>query len=179
MKRKRLLDRDRYQVYIKYGGRCAYCGQPITYKEMQVEHREPLSLGGADSPENYMPSCRTCNHYKHTLTVEEFRKQIGLLTGRLRERVYIYKLALRHGRISERSSAVSFYFERVPEYADIEEHQTAEQHQQLKTLHETLDGVLGHEPADSGSEAEDDIWALANSLKEALDDFFEEVTHDN
>ena len=179
MKRKRLPDRDRYQVYTKYGGRCAYCGQPITYKEMQVEHKEPLALGGADSTENYMPSCRTCNHYKHTLTVEEFRKQIGLLTGRLRERVYIYKLALRHGRISERTSDASFYFERVQEYADNEEHQKAEQYRHLKTRHETLGGVLDHEPADSGDEVEDDVWARANSLKEALDDFFKEDANDN
>ena len=179
MKRKRLLERDRYQIYTKYGGRCAYCGKTITYKEMQVEHKEPLALGGADSPENYMPSCHTCNHYKHTLTVEEFRKQLGLLTGRLRERVYIYKLALQHGIIRESESAVSFYFERVSEYPEIEECMEVEQRQQLKTLHETLDGVLRHEPADSGSEAEDNIWNQAGYLFELLNDFFEEATHDN
>ncbi len=111
MERKRIPDRDRREIYEKYGGRCAYCGQPIPYKKMQVDHRKPLARGGADDMGNYMPSCRACNHYKHTLTVEEFREQIGLLTGRLRERVYIYKLALRHGRISENPGPVKFYFE--------------------------------------------------------------------
>lgn len=62
---------------------------------------------------NYMPACPKCNHYKHTLTFDDFREQIGLLTGRLRERVYIYKLALRHGRISESSEPVIFYFEQL------------------------------------------------------------------
>lgn len=115
MQRKRLLKRERYKVYSKYGGRCAYCGQSIAYKEMQVDHLEPLARGGADREENYMPACRICNHYKHTLTVEEFREQIGLLTGRLREREYIYKLALKHGRISENPAPVKFYFEQEEE----------------------------------------------------------------
>ncbi|WP_347293106.1 HNH endonuclease signature motif containing protein, partial [uncultured Alistipes sp.] len=79
MKRKPISTAERKRVYEKFGGKCAYCGQPITYKEMQVEHMEPLALGGADSMENYMPACRICNHYKHTLTVEKFREQIGLL----------------------------------------------------------------------------------------------------
>lgn len=179
MKRRRISGADRRKVYDKYGGRCAYCGKPITYKEMQVEHMEPLALGGADGPENYMPSCRICNHYKHTLTVEEFRKQIGLLTGRLRERVYIYKLALRHGRIAESSSAVSFYFEQVRECPDIEERLKVEQHQKLKALREALDDTLYHEPAESGDEEEDYIWKQANALKDALDGFFEEAGHDN
>ena len=112
MKRRKIIDRERYKIYAKYSGRCAYCGQPIAYKDMQGDHREPLAKGGADSEENYMPACRTCNHYKHTLTLEEFRREIGLLPGRLRERVYIYNLALRHGRISENDGPVTFYFER-------------------------------------------------------------------
>jgi len=112
MERRKIPKKERQRVYEKFGGRCAYCGQPITYKEMQVEHMKPLARGGVDSEENYMPACRICNYYKHTLTLEEFRKQIGLLTGRLKERVYIYKLALRHGRITENDTPVTFYFER-------------------------------------------------------------------
>ena len=112
MERRKIPSRERYQIYAKYNGRCAYCGQPITYKEMQVDHREPLAKGGADTEENYMPACRMCNHYKHTLTVEDFRKQIGLLCDRLRARTYIYNLALRHGRIIENCDPVTFYFEK-------------------------------------------------------------------
>lgn len=87
--------------------------EPIPFKGMHVDHLIPLARGGADSDDNYMPACPTCNHYKHTLTLDDFREQIGLLTGRLRERVYIYKLALRHGRISESSEPVIFYFEQL------------------------------------------------------------------
>lgn len=111
MKRKSIPTKVRKRVYEKYGGRCAYCGEPIEYKEMQLDHMEPLAKGGADNEANYMPACRTCNHYKSTLTVEQFREQIGLLTKRLTERVYIYKLALRHGCITENNAPIVFYFE--------------------------------------------------------------------
>ncbi|WP_295761104.1 hypothetical protein [uncultured Oscillibacter sp.] len=69
-----------------------------------------------------------------------------------------------------------FYIEpeMLPGHQTTEERLEAEQHQKLKELRAKLGDVLYHEPADSGSEAEDDIWARANSLKEALDDFFEE-----
>ena len=115
MKRKAISKAERQKVYSKYGGHCAYCGQLIAYREMQVEHKIPFARGGTDCMENYLPSCRICNHYKHTLTIEEFRKQLELLTGRLRERVYIYKLALRHGRIVENETPVIFFFEREEE----------------------------------------------------------------
>lgn len=110
-KRNRIPEQDRRRIYSKYGGKCAYCGQVITYKEMQVDHKEPLARGGMDSAENYMPSCRTCNHYKRALSVDEFREQIGMLTKRLGDREYIYRLALRHGRIMENEAPVTFYFE--------------------------------------------------------------------
>lgn len=113
MKRKHISSRVRQKIWEKYGGKCAYCGEPIPFKGMHVDHLIPLARGGADSDDNYMPACPTCNHYKHTLTLDDFREQIGLLTGRLRERVYIYKLALRHGRISESSEPVIFYFEQL------------------------------------------------------------------
>ena len=115
MKRKPIPQKVRRRVYEKYGGRCAYCGQPIAYRDMQVEHLVPLAKGGADREENYMPSCHTCNHYKHTLTIEQFRAEIGRLTARLRERSYIYRLALRHGRIREATKPVRFYFEKEEE----------------------------------------------------------------
>lgn len=62
---------------------------------------------------------------------------------------------------------------------DAEERLRREQHGKLRELRARLDDVLYHEPADSGSEAEDSIWELANLLKGTLDDFFEEGDHDN
>ena len=54
----------RQKVYQKYDGHCAYCGRPIDYKDMQVDHIQAHILGGPDNLENYNPTCRQCNFYK-------------------------------------------------------------------------------------------------------------------
>lgn len=110
--RKRLSRATRERIYAMYGGRCAYCGKKITYKEMQVDHVQALHIGGANEAKNYRPACRMCNHYKSTMDVETFRYQLGLLPKRLEHNVYIYKLALRHGLITENPGPVTFLFER-------------------------------------------------------------------
>ena len=51
--------KTREAVYRKYGGRCAYCGRAIAYKDMQVDHFRPLRVwdevdGAADDISNLM-----------------------------------------------------------------------------------------------------------------------------
>lgn len=70
--RRRLSLEEREAVYSKMSGRCAYCGEPIAFGAMQVDHVVPLRKGGADTLDNMLPACRSCNHYKSTLTVEQF-----------------------------------------------------------------------------------------------------------
>lgn len=43
-----------------YGGKCAYCGGEAD----SVDHRIPLSRGGAHWPSNIVPCCRRCNSAK-------------------------------------------------------------------------------------------------------------------
>jgi 5-methylcytosine-specific restriction endonuclease McrA len=49
-------------ILDRYGHRCVYCGQ---YGRLVRDHRMPLALGGANSPENIVPACRSCNQRKH------------------------------------------------------------------------------------------------------------------
>lgn len=81
-KRKPLPKALRVRVYKKYAGRCAYCGKQIKYEDMQVDHRQPVYLGGDNSFTNLLPACRSCNFYKASYNVDEFRQQIGLITAR-------------------------------------------------------------------------------------------------
>lgn len=111
VKRRRLTKAQRLQVYEKYGGKCAYCGNHISLDEMQVDHIKPLALGGADDMSNLAPACRMCNFYKSTLTLEKFREQLGLLKVRL-EKDFTYRLALKYGLIRECNTPVGFFFER-------------------------------------------------------------------
>ena len=69
MKHKLIPKSIRLEVYEKCNHRCAYCGCELEYKDMQVDHLIALENGGKDSLENYMPSCRQCNFYKHTYDI--------------------------------------------------------------------------------------------------------------
>lgn len=112
-KRKPIPKAVRMQVYEKYDGRCAYCGCKLEYKDMQVDHINPLYWhNGEDSIENYNPACRMCNFYKSAYTVEKFREQIQTIRDRL-ERNFIYRLAKKYGVVKESTEPIRFYFEKV------------------------------------------------------------------
>ena len=57
-------------VWKKYGGRCAYCGREIAYKDMQVDHFLPLEPGRSMLCQEYferpwvMKNVTLCVQYK-------------------------------------------------------------------------------------------------------------------
>ena len=113
----------RIAVYNKYSGRCAYCGQKIEYKDMQVDHfipqeMEPVVIAGnfpgldnIDDIKNLMPACRTCNHYKRAHDLETFRRYIEEIPQKLRIN-YIYKVGVLYGNVIEDRKTIQFYFEK-------------------------------------------------------------------
>lgn len=103
---------DRQAVYNKFGGRCAYCGRDIAYKDMQVDHIKPKRSGGTDDMSNLFPACRICNHYKRDNRLETFRKWISEIPRKLGEREYIFKVGLAYGFWSDKERNVQFYFEK-------------------------------------------------------------------
>ena len=113
MTRKRLTNKERKRIFNKWNGHCAYCGCEIEFTEMQVDHLNPLHLGGEDTIWNMMPSCRSCNKYKHTLTLEKFREAIESWTDVLERGNTTYRNAVRYGQIQPTPTPVSFYFEHM------------------------------------------------------------------
>lgn len=111
-RRKSIPKKVRQKVYDKYDGHCAYCGKKLEYKDMQVDHIKSHYLEGSDEPENYNPSCRQCNFYKGTMSIEDFRVQLTKLRERL-QKVYIYRLSTAYGLIEEKENTIQFYFEKV------------------------------------------------------------------
>ena len=110
-KRAPISKQVREQVYNKYNGHCAYCGEAIEYKEMQVDHVvSKYWYNGVDDISNYMPACRQCNFYKSTLSLEDFRKRLETITDRLKNE-FIYKVALKYGLVEERKKPIKFFFE--------------------------------------------------------------------
>ena len=105
-------------IYRKYNGHCAYCGQKLP-KIWHIDHIEPLvrnPLTGEEKyphrnkNENCNPSCVSCNNYKHSMSLEEFREQISLFTERLNKDTK-YKIAKRFGLVEETNFKVKFFFE--------------------------------------------------------------------
>ena len=61
-------------LVASYDGKCAYRGE---VGPLQVDHRTPLSRGGANSIDNILPACRKCNTEKGQLTEAEFRARLA------------------------------------------------------------------------------------------------------
>lgn len=118
-KRKRFSPKLRGEVYEKCDGHCAYCGVEISISQMQIDHLIPLEFAevyeiqGIDlnSFENLMPSCRSCNNYKSSLTLEKFRAAIERWPDVLQRDNVTYRNAVRFGMIEPRPHRVTFYFE--------------------------------------------------------------------
>ena len=60
--------------------------------------------------ENYMPSCRRCNHYKRAHSLEVFRRMIEEIPTKLYRDNYIYKVGLDYNLIESKEHKIRFYF---------------------------------------------------------------------
>jgi 5-methylcytosine-specific restriction endonuclease McrA len=116
----------REEVYKKCDGHCGYCGEEITYKQMQVDHIKPLYRNdsvttlevwgverGTDDFDNLMPTCARCNRWKSTFSLEQFREQIGKQLERVNRDSAGYRMAKDYGLIVEKEIKVVFYFEKL------------------------------------------------------------------
>lgn len=114
-KRRSFSNAERESVYKKTGGRCAYCGKEITLSEMQVDHKTPLHNGGTNQDDNLLPACKSCNHYKSTLSIDKFRKALANIPNVLRRDKATFSIAERYGLIQVNYKEVQFYFETLEE----------------------------------------------------------------
>ena len=124
---------DRPLIYAKYNGRCAYCGEKITYKEMQIDHIIPqcdfvrhvqgrtfvpdfldhLTQYDVNHIDNLNPSCRICNKWKSFHSLEMFREELQNQIKRLNAYSANYRMAKRYGQITENKLPITFYFENI------------------------------------------------------------------
>ena len=106
----------REEVWNKYDKHCAYCGNVLLYKQMQVDHLVPKRLYHKNDKtknniENLMPSCRRCNHYKRCHSLEDFRNLLTTLHERIQKQ-YINKVGIDYGIINIIPFDGIFYFEK-------------------------------------------------------------------
>ncbi len=127
---------DRQAIKKMFGGRCAYCGEPLG-DEWHVDHVEPvkrqygdivkqadgsyryesaavMSVPERHKVENLFPSCVPCNIHKSASSVEGFRRvlQEHVSTLNKSNSYSIYRHAKRFGLVKETPKTIIFWFEK-------------------------------------------------------------------
>lgn len=62
------------KVYNKTGGLCYLCSEPVSFKDMTIDHVFPLCYGGTSALENLMPAHSKCNGLKRNKTLNQIMK---------------------------------------------------------------------------------------------------------
>ena len=132
-----MTPKTRELVWNKYGHRCAYCGKPLPYEKMQVDHVWPQHLSDRENQhvysyetklterykeinradyklndiQNLNPACRQCNFYKGGETLDQFRNKLHTLIHRCRKE-YINKVAEDYGIYVYHEWDGKFFFEK-------------------------------------------------------------------
>lgn len=121
---------QRDELRRKFGGRCGYCGEPLT--KMHADHIEPALRITSDpwgrplptedrrlrKPErnvvgNMMPSCGPCNISKGGYSIEEWRRLLERAPEIVAREKSIFRAGVRFGVIEVTGKPVVFYFERA------------------------------------------------------------------
>ena len=124
----------REKVYNKFDGKCAYSGTPLE-NDWQIDHVKPIRRNAdgtkmftnRESIENLFPCQKLINHYKHQLSLEEFRNwYLGNLhltlqklpknprTDKSKKRnEYMRKVASYFGITETKPFSGVFYFEKI------------------------------------------------------------------
>ncbi|MFJ2982221.1 MULTISPECIES: HNH endonuclease [unclassified Pseudomonas] len=121
----RLKKAEREQVRLKYGGRCAYCGNDLG-ERWHADHFEPVVRNWGEAAKtvpalrpgnhnlaNMMPACIPCNLSKHRMQLEDWRRWLAGHVNSLNQYHPIYRLAKAYGLIAETGAEVVFHFEKV------------------------------------------------------------------
>lgn len=128
-----LSKKVREQVWNKYNCRCAYCGEQIELKKMQVDHIIPksdfiyhvknkiwipdflkhLTPIDVDNIDNLNPACQVCNNWKRSHVLEVFRNELHEQIKRLNLYSSNYRIAKKYGLLEETLKPVVFYFEKI------------------------------------------------------------------
>ena len=102
---------DRWGVYKKYDGHCAYCGKKITFKEFQVDHIDPDYTKNRNRENNLNPCCKECNIWKCNYQIEVYREKVKDLETYLVKRL-AFKVGKNYGVLEFKKWDERFYFEK-------------------------------------------------------------------
>ena len=131
----KLSKKQREELRMKFGGRCAYCGCQLPEKGWHADHvkavyreteidREAWERGQFklkqtgdvfkpehDCFENLFPACAPCNLFKSTFSINQFRFEIGKQADRARDYSVNFRTAERFGMVHVIVKPIVFWFE--------------------------------------------------------------------
>jgi hypothetical protein len=123
-----LSKKQRADLREKFGGKCAYCGQPLGERwhadhieavERELKHvpgRGFVTTGKLHKPQNdtlanMNPACAPCNIDKHSLSLESWRQLMQGSNAVLMRDVSTFRRAVRYGLVTLCEKPIVFYFE--------------------------------------------------------------------
>ena len=62
-------------IYERDGRECVYCGKPLKFSQISLDHYYPRSMGGPDDLFNMALSCRMCNKHKKSAVPEDWKER--------------------------------------------------------------------------------------------------------
>ena len=65
--------RVRNALFVEQRGRCRYCGRRMSNRQLEIDHKWPVSRNGGNEFSNLQLLCTACNLRKGIQTDEEFR----------------------------------------------------------------------------------------------------------
>lgn len=123
----RLTKAQREAVKLKFGGRCAYCGEPLgdrwhadhfeaVVRDLEWKDGRLVATGTMlrpqhDTLDNLMPACAPCNIDKGPNSLEWWRGKLQSATAVLARNNPTYRHAKRFGLVAETGASIKFYFE--------------------------------------------------------------------
>ena len=110
-KRKALTKQQRIKLWESSDKKCQYCGENITYSQMQLDHINAIQEGGKNELENYRCACRMCNYGKYTFSIDEFKQYIKRIPEKLIKRHFDFRIAMKYGLIEIKDKEIVFEFE--------------------------------------------------------------------
>jgi 5-methylcytosine-specific restriction endonuclease McrA len=75
----REMRKSRWWQQKTASGRCYYCRQIVSFKELTMDHLVPLTRGGRSTRENLVPSCKSCNTRKKNMLPLEWEEYLETL----------------------------------------------------------------------------------------------------
>ena len=118
---------QRAELKQKFDGNCSYCGEELG-ERWDADHFIPIKRNWIikdgkqiftdsinpenDTIENMMPSCKSCNKDKSSLSIEDWRSMIKNKVACLNRDSTTYQKAKRYGLVVETDIDVVFYYEK-------------------------------------------------------------------